>query len=205
MSNPGVIVLAETKIGNKKNFRVEDNLGEAIHLHYRDIRVDLTVAEFLKLSKICEETFYDLVHADGFDFNDFDGDFLVEHSEKLLYLKKVERQKMPLKDLYYLSRRYFVPVNKRVVDENEQSWDCYMNAERGTPVLFNDGNVLISGTALVKKAVANKEKNIEILRMYFEDYRYSVPEKPWVNYLFRWNKSRIKGAVHFFIDLVRGK
>ena len=34
MSNPGVLYLATKKLKNGESYRVEDNIGEAIHLHY---------------------------------------------------------------------------------------------------------------------------------------------------------------------------
>lgn len=49
MINPGVISLASLQ--DFKNlcfpyrFEIEDNIGEAIHIHFKDIRLDLTTAE----------------------------------------------------------------------------------------------------------------------------------------------------------------
>lgn len=54
MSNPAVYLLAETRV-NGKVLRIEDNLGEAIHVHVGDFRFSLTVAEF--------ENFYESVLA----------------------------------------------------------------------------------------------------------------------------------------------
>lgn len=54
MSNPAVICLAEvsgTK-ANQKSIRIEDNLGESIHIHIDDHRLDLTIEEFAILSDI---------------------------------------------------------------------------------------------------------------------------------------------------------
>ena len=48
MSNPGVIQLASIALSDRRQFRVEDNIGEAIHLHYGDeFRVDETYQNFL--------------------------------------------------------------------------------------------------------------------------------------------------------------
>ena len=55
MSNPGVIVLDNCKknilqkIFNRNSFRyvqIEDNIGEAIHIHFDDFRIELTLEEF---------------------------------------------------------------------------------------------------------------------------------------------------------------
>ncbi len=48
MSNAGVITLASLNEMLKFPFRfeIEDNIGEAIHIHYKDIRLDMTIKEF---------------------------------------------------------------------------------------------------------------------------------------------------------------
>jgi len=30
--------------------KIEDNIGESIHIHYRNVRIDLTISEFVKLA-----------------------------------------------------------------------------------------------------------------------------------------------------------
>lgn len=38
MSNPGVLSLASLEaVGADYRFEIEDNIGEAIHIHYKDI------------------------------------------------------------------------------------------------------------------------------------------------------------------------
>jgi hypothetical protein len=53
MSNPGVIFLARFHKDNI-NFAVEDNIGEAVHIHlyssFINVRLDLTVKEFLEIA-----------------------------------------------------------------------------------------------------------------------------------------------------------
>ena len=34
---------------------VEDNVGEAIHIHYHEVRIDLTVDEFIKFAEMIED------------------------------------------------------------------------------------------------------------------------------------------------------
>lgn len=45
MSNPAVYLLAENEI-HGSHLRIEDNIGEAIHIHYGDIRMSLSIKEF---------------------------------------------------------------------------------------------------------------------------------------------------------------
>ena len=51
MSNPGVINLFSKYkwTGVIKRFQVEDNIGESIHIHINNFRIDLTIQEFYKL------------------------------------------------------------------------------------------------------------------------------------------------------------
>ena len=51
MSNPGVINLFSIfkKTGIINRFQVEDNIGESIHIHINNFRIDLTIDEFYKL------------------------------------------------------------------------------------------------------------------------------------------------------------
>ena len=58
MSNPGVIILDTKKkniiqrIFNRNSFRyvqIEDNIGEAIHIHFDDFRIELSIKEFFEI------------------------------------------------------------------------------------------------------------------------------------------------------------
>ena len=60
MSNPGVYYLSSSKALKLNSFRVEDNIGECIHIHYGNLRLDFTIREFLQLSIIMEKAVYEL-------------------------------------------------------------------------------------------------------------------------------------------------
>ena len=51
MSNPGVINLFSffKRSGIIKRFQIEDNIGESIHIHVNNFRIDLTIKEFYRL------------------------------------------------------------------------------------------------------------------------------------------------------------
>lgn len=55
-----VYTLGERNIEPKSDhhttlLKIEDNVGESIHIHYRDLRIDLTIDEFDTLAKRLEE------------------------------------------------------------------------------------------------------------------------------------------------------
>ena len=76
MSNPGVIVLSKKKLDKKKSFIVEDNIGEAIHLHYDDIRIDMTVKNYIELCDNVKESIQQLIEIENFSVDYFDPVFL---------------------------------------------------------------------------------------------------------------------------------
>lgn len=121
MSNPAVITLAEieTSVGI---FRVEDNIGEAIHLHFGEFRYDLTVAEFLRLVLEIEEMMKEYTsHIPGFFFEQISKEFFLNKSSCWSDLKSARIEKIRLSkllvDTYDDKGKYiFLPLpNSRVV------------------------------------------------------------------------------------------
>ena len=81
MSNPGVIILDTKKkniiqrIFNRNSFRyfqIEDNIGEAIHIHFDDFRIELSINEFFEISDCFKEALNQLVDIKNFDINQID-------------------------------------------------------------------------------------------------------------------------------------
>ena len=74
MSNPSVIVLASLRNASPsiRRLDIEDNIGESIHVHWNNFRFDLSIKEFLLISreiaaaqrKICESRGYALTGID---------------------------------------------------------------------------------------------------------------------------------------------
>jgi|TARA_Y100000034_G_C6858047_1_gene390208 hypothetical protein len=53
-TNTGVILLAtRTKQGYRLD--IEDNIGEGIHIHYQNFRLDYSIKDLLSFSKACKE------------------------------------------------------------------------------------------------------------------------------------------------------
>jgi hypothetical protein len=56
--NAGMIPLAGDKLrGTIMNDRldIEDNIGESIHIHYKNFRMDFTIRDFLRLAEGCSD------------------------------------------------------------------------------------------------------------------------------------------------------
>ena len=99
MSNPAVIKLQRKKISNSTVW-LDDNFGEAIHIHIDAIRVDMTNAEFDALySDLCD-AINELVRVDGFDCHCISPVFLEQMLWKMLpQLEAVKIDRVRLKDL----------------------------------------------------------------------------------------------------------
>ena len=101
MSNPGVITLANASSnkGNINRFVVEDNIGESIHLHIDNMRVDFTIDEFLTFSETIRESLDSIDFLCGYKLSQFDEHFLKECSSHLPRLKKIEIEDIELSKL----------------------------------------------------------------------------------------------------------
>ena len=99
MSNPAVTKLTRASIGPSK-FWMDDNIGESVHIHLDDLRLDLTCDELSALAKDLNETINHLVNVDGFDCNHIDPVFLQLYLAKLLpYLDSVKMDEVSVGDL----------------------------------------------------------------------------------------------------------
>lgn len=147
MSNPAVVTLASMKPIRSfpYRFEVEDNIGEAIHIHYKDIRLDLTVEELIELAYAMEEIIDDLVDAEGFSSSDFDAVNLVGLAGLLPDLEFVEYTEMFLEDM--LVDTYDEKTGKPVLRSLKQSrivkalqGNCFENDMREQVNYFDNGD-----------------------------------------------------------------
>lgn len=201
MSNPGVITLTQKRIDRNKSFRVEDNLGESIHLHYNDIRIDLTIRELIKLAEICDETIYELINVEGFNLDDFDDDFLMKYSRELADLQSIDKETVKVSDLYYQKHAHgSLWKNKHISKYDGNGGSSF------TPVLFNDGKVLAFGAETAAKVYkTDRNATIEVYRLRFEKNKYSISNHPVLSYLFKWNKARIIRTGENIVRKILGK
>jgi len=106
MSNPAVILLSKNHKGKNK-FHIEDNIGESIHLHYDDFRIDLTTKEFLNFDAIIKKSLEELIDIKNFELKYFDLSFIKSISEFLPDLEKVSFENVDISKLI-IQRRGFL-------------------------------------------------------------------------------------------------
>lgn len=106
MSNPAVITLADAsgRKGKFKRFVIEDNIGESMHLHIDNMRVDFTIKEFLEFSQMIRESLIDMDFLQGYKLENFDEHFLKECSDFLPKFQKIEIEEIELSKLKCIVR-----------------------------------------------------------------------------------------------------
>lgn len=95
MSNPGVIKLAELNI-DKRRIWLDDNIGESIHIHIDQLRIDLTIKEFENLCGELRNVLTSLIDKCNFDANEMDARFMHDNAEKLLNIESIEIEEVDL-------------------------------------------------------------------------------------------------------------
>lgn len=112
MSNPAVFTLANEFLADSKmTIKIEDNIGEAIHIHFGDIRIDSTVADFYRITNDVRQSLHELCDVENFNVDNYDPVFLLMIAKLLPYLEKAEIQKCRLSDLQIVTRPFLkIPV-----------------------------------------------------------------------------------------------
>lgn len=99
MSNPGVVTLSSIRT-NIGPFRVEDNIGEAIHLHLGEFRYDLSIKELLLLSNEIEQAVQEMMKkVPGFNISQISKEFFLQKSDCWSDLVEVRMERIHLNDL----------------------------------------------------------------------------------------------------------
>jgi len=80
------------------------NLGEAVHIHLDNIRIDLTVDEFIEFSDAIHNSLNELDILKGFSIDDFDIRFLNEIAGSLPYVNSIDIVKKKLSSLKCIVR-----------------------------------------------------------------------------------------------------
>ncbi|MBQ7478171.1 MAG: hypothetical protein IJT01_04630 [Selenomonadaceae bacterium] len=109
MSNPGVICLADVQAGRHR-IRLEDNIGESIHLHLDGLRLDLTIEEFHELADKARRLMEELV--EGVPTRRLDARFLLGMAWKLPELLEVRQEEAALESMSVEENGKLVPLAK---------------------------------------------------------------------------------------------
>ena len=106
MGNPGVIILASLRNAgrNIKRLDIEDNLGEAIHIHLNSLRFDFSVEEFLEVADQFINAALSLDVFQKYQLEKLDPHFLFEMSHLIKDIRRVEIQTCRLGNLKSLVR-----------------------------------------------------------------------------------------------------
>lgn len=101
MSNPAVITLADAKrgIAGLHRLQIEDNIGEAIHLHLGPIRLDFTIAEFLAVAEGMKKALDSTGRFFPYRVEQFDPLFLMECGSLLAHLEGIDIREKAIDDL----------------------------------------------------------------------------------------------------------
>lgn len=143
MSNPSVITLSSLTMRNGDSFRVEDNLGECIHIHYGNFRLDLTIAEFNLLCDDLALLLKEYIDVEGFDLDDIDSVFLDSISHTLPELERIEHSQIKLGALKVFVKKFGLSVLRplsasRIVRALEGDTDDYKSyAQENMPFASN--------------------------------------------------------------------
>jgi hypothetical protein len=106
MSNPGVIVLDQTELSgreiNGSRLQIEDNIGEAIHIHLGDLRLDFTINDFLILADGLKQALNNLLSSTNINLDLLDPLFIREIEDHIPYLQRYKIENRYLDDMYCL-------------------------------------------------------------------------------------------------------
>ena len=99
MSNPAVTRLGETYLGRTEVW-LDDNIGESVHLHIEDIRVDFSVENFKTFCEEVNDVVNELIDVEGFDIRKVDPLYFEDMLwENISHLQKVDFDEVMLGDM----------------------------------------------------------------------------------------------------------
>jgi hypothetical protein len=108
MSSPGVTKLAKRHIG-KTRVWLDDNIGESIHIHIDEFRLDLTIEEFSLLKKDILDALELLYPIEGLDIRKINPVFLsIFLIDRLPDIEKVTIDEVMLNDIFIPKTKLFI-------------------------------------------------------------------------------------------------
>jgi hypothetical protein len=177
MSNPGVIFLNTSKVYVDRiicgdRLWIEDNIGEAIHIHYRNMRFDFSIDEFLQLANAFYGSLKEVVENENINLDLISWEFLFEIKEHLYHVistKIVDRELDELRVAVYSDgpqRLYKVvklidsPAYKYCVEADEGFIEY---KQVGTPTINNKDRFDALLKSIEKNGYPYKNRYITVL------------------------------------------
>ena len=199
MSNAAVIKLQKKVIAGYSVW-LDDNFGEAIHLHMNDFRVDLTCSGFEQITRDAQEILDLLIQVEGFHSEEYDPVFLEQMLwKRLLHLERVEKDEVRISELWMNeprlcrvkdSRMYRSLMGERKKLRKKGSDHLGQSAEermesirksidrsgydvsRGSVVVYGDDNIIRDGQHRVCALMMKEgDVTVPVIHLYFSDMR----------------------------------
>ena len=129
MSNPSVCFLSSAIIDGM-NFRIEDNLGEAIHIHMGKLRIALSIKDYLVFAESVMRAVRDLFNIRGIKLETLDeeslkGEWLLHYDKiKLAQIEYIELEALYMKESYVKNRAI-----TRIIPLRESGYIKVLNEE----------------------------------------------------------------------------
>ena len=166
MSNPGVLRLATLNIlpNFPYRFEIEDNIGEAIHIHYKDIRLDLSIAEFKDLYMKAVQMMEQLVDNDIFRVKDFDPGNLIWLASMLPKLDKITTKDVYLEDI--LVDTFDVEGKEVMMSLSHSRVLKALNGDTSENDLRRQANYYQAGTSKLQSNDDRVKFNLENIKKY---------------------------------------
>lgn len=177
MSNPAICYLARTEL-NGISFRVEDNLGEAVHIHYADIRINMTISEFMKFSDCVIKAVQELFNLRKLDWKMFDIESLKEEwASNYMHITSAYYSEVMLDSLYmkesYVKKRSI----KRMIPVKESGYINFLNDCSDDSSYYNDPGVFEPSRGEKARYI---EKKINELGYPYNDGRILIDNEGYI-------------------------
>ncbi|MGL5571539.1 hypothetical protein [Cetobacterium sp.] len=196
MSNPSVFELAKIKIDDSI-ICIEDNIGEAIHVHIGPFRIDLTINEFLEITEKIENVFKFLLKEKEIDILEYNKYFLMNFRDYWLEILKVENKEVRISELkikledkkrilnskkiiespfyrYYQKEEIDLEIYENTLDifqTNKEKADEIYNSIKKNQFASNNECIVIDNEGYI---LDGEEKVCSLLSIYGENYLCSV-------------------------------
>jgi|GEM_PF-2188344 len=157
MSNPGVIKLSKEHIGRHQIW-FDDNIGESIHFHIDEWRIDFTIKEFMEFCDEIGKMINELVDIPEIKTGNWDIRFVHQMSPWLKHLKAIKKERISVGSI-------------TIVDDN----GMLVELKEGTLVKALEGEIDINTTMRRKSNFIGETNEIRMLECLKFVKKYGYP------------------------------